>query len=81
VKDMNMMRFFLHAMKIFIIFIICTLSFYFALIWIHKEYENYNRYDQPEGNAIKVNSYRDETKNDFASDILDRLKLFLKLSE
>lgn len=78
---MNMMRFFLHAMKIFIIFIICTLSFYFALIWIHKEYENYNRYDQPEGNAIKVNSYRDETKNDFASDILDRLKLFLKLSE
>ncbi len=77
---MNIFRFFFHAVKIFIIFIICTLSFYFAFIWIHKEYENYNRYDQPEGNAIKVNTY-EERKNDFASDIIDRLMLFLKLSE
>jgi len=77
---MNIIRFFLQAIKMLVIFIVCTLSFYFAFIWIHKEYENYNRYDQPEGNAIKVNSY-EETKNDFASDIIDRLKLFLKMSE
>lgn len=76
---MSLFRLFWHTVKIFIIFMICTLFFYFGLIWINQEYENYNRYNQPEGNAIKVSS-TDETDVSNWS-IIDRIKLFLQLSE
>lgn len=58
---------------------ICTLFFYFGLMWINEEYENYNRYDQPKGNAIKVNTPNES--NDTSSTLVDRIKLFLKFSQ
>lgn len=48
--------------KVFILFTGCTLFFYYALLWVSEEYRNYDRYDEPEGNAVKVMSdYGDES--------------------
>lgn len=44
----------LHTIKVFIIFTGCTILFYLGIMWVHQEYQNYHRYDAPEGNAIKV---------------------------
>ncbi len=59
--------------KVFVIFVACTFLFYFGLRMMHKEYEQYHRYDPPEGPAIKVFSTE---KN-----LLDRLNLFFRLGE
>lgn len=75
---MSIFRIVLHTIKIFIIFTICTLFFYFGLIWINEEYENYNRYNQPEGNALKVNTPNEANE---PTTLLERVKLFLKLSQ
>lgn len=64
----------LDTMKVFIIFIACTFLFYFGLRVMHKEYEQYHRYDSPEGPAVKVfNADNDK--------FLDRLNLFFRLGE
>ena len=42
------------TIKVFILFTGCTILFYYGMMWINKEYENYHRYDQPDGAAIKV---------------------------
>lgn len=76
---MTMFRALIHMLKIFIIFTICTLLFYIGLVWINQEYENYNRYHQPEGNAIKVNSPHKTNEQTFT--IIDRLKVFFQLAE
>lgn len=44
--------------------------FYFGLRAMHEEYEQYHRYDEPEGPAIKVFS-EDER-------LIDRFYLFFK---
>lgn len=49
-----MKRVVLDSVKIFIIFIICTCLFYLGLRVMHNEYEQFHRYDQPEGPAVKV---------------------------
>lgn len=79
VKDMKLMHFFLQTIKIFIIFTICMSLFYFGLLWINEEYENYNRYNQPEGNAIKVSSTTEFEEP--SQSIIERFILFLKISE
>ncbi len=64
------------TLKIFIIFIACTLLFYFGLRAIHAEYQEFHRYDPPEGKAVKVvNS--GEQKQDW----IDRFSIFLRLGE
>lgn len=57
--------------KIIIIFIGCTCLFYFGLRAMHLEYEQFHRYDQPEGPAVKVFSEEDR--------LIDRLHLFFRL--
>lgn len=42
------------ALKVFIIFTLCTCLFYFGLKVMHSEYEQIHRYDSPEGPAVKV---------------------------
>jgi len=42
------------ALKVFIIFTLCTFLFYFGLKVMHREYEEIHRYDSPEGPAVKV---------------------------
>lgn len=59
--------------KVFVIFIACTFLFYYGLREMHSEYEQYHRYDQPEGVAVKV--FNGEQS------IIDRLNLFFRLGE
>ncbi|MBT2754839.1 YqzK family protein [Mesobacillus foraminis] len=62
----------LHAFKVFILFTGCTILFYYGIMWVNEEYQNYHRYDEPEGAAIKVSA---QTSEDEPS-MLDRLILF-----
>ncbi len=49
-----MLSFIWKMCKVIVIFIGCTCLFYFGLRAIHHEYEQYHRYDQPDGPAVKV---------------------------
>ncbi len=40
--------------KVFLLFIGCTILFYYGILWIHDQYENFHRYDEPMGKAMKV---------------------------
>lgn len=44
----------LHTAKVLILFVSFTVLFYIGMIWLNQEYENYHRYDEPKGAAIKV---------------------------
>lgn len=59
--------------KVFIIFIVCTCLFYFGLRMMHAEYEQYHRYDTPDGPAVKVFNTEDS--------FIQRLNLFFRLGE
>ncbi len=62
----------LQVIKVFIIFTGCTILFYYGIMWVNEEYQNYHRYDKPEGAAMKVsNDVKEES-----SHLLDRLMLF-----
>ncbi|WP_418119614.1 YqzK family protein [Bacillus velezensis] len=39
------------TIKVFILFTGFTALFYYAMIWVNSEYENYHRYDKPEGST------------------------------
>jgi hypothetical protein len=58
--------------KVFIIFTGCTILFYYGIIWVNQEYQDYHRYDEPEGTAIKVSTL--EGSDDLS--FMDRLILF-----
>ncbi|PLS01646.1 YqzK family protein [Neobacillus cucumis] len=62
----------LQTLKVFIIFTGCTILFYYGIMWVSEEYQNYHRYDEPEGTALKVSS----TVKENSSSIIDRLMLF-----
>ncbi|CQR46748.1 hypothetical protein BN1058_01022 [Paraliobacillus sp. PM-2] len=62
------------VIKLFFLFILCTSLFYFGLQAIHQEYEDYHRYDAPEGNAVKVNQQTDYQW-------IDRISIFFRLGE
>ncbi len=47
-----------NVIKVTILFITCTILFYFAIQWIHSEYENMHRYDRPEGSMLKVDTHQ-----------------------
>ncbi|TMW73683.1 YqzK family protein [Alteribacter natronophilus] len=60
---------------VFVLFMGCTLFFYYGILWVSDEYENYHRYDEPEGKAVKVIQPAGERVYDPVS-VKDRLKLF-----
>lgn len=62
----------LHSLKIFVFFTGCTILFYYGIMWVNEEYQNYHRYDEPEGAAIKVSGGDSAEKGG----MLDRLILF-----
>lgn len=68
-----MRRMILDTTKVFVIFIVCTFLFYFGLRVMHSEYEQYHRYDTPEGPAVKVFNAEES--------FIDRLNLFFRLGE
>ncbi|MFX3623878.1 MAG: YqzK family protein [Ectobacillus sp.] len=41
------------VVKVFLLFTGCTIMFYFAILWIHEEYQNYQRYEKPQGEAVE----------------------------
>lgn len=62
----------LQTLKVFILFTGCTILFYYGIMWMNEEYQNYHRYDEPEGSAIKVsNAVKEDSSSWF-----DRLLLF-----
>ncbi|MEH7354059.1 YqzK family protein [Neobacillus drentensis] len=62
----------LQTLKVFILFTGCTILFYYGIMWVSEEYQNYHRYDEPEGAALKVSN----AVNEESSSWLDRLMLF-----
>lgn len=60
------------TIRVFLLFAACTILFYYGMIWISQEYENYHRYDEPEGTAIKVIQQDGEQQGSWFS----RLMLF-----
>ncbi|MFC3882799.1 YqzK family protein [Bacillus songklensis] len=42
------------TLKVFVLFTGFTLLFYYGMIWVHQEYQQYQRYDEPQGSAVKV---------------------------
>lgn len=62
----------LQTLKVFIIFTACTILFYYGIMWVSEEYQNYHRYDQPEGTALKVSNGVNQKDNS----IIDRLVFF-----
>ncbi|KAA0550349.1 DUF4227 family protein [Bacillus sp. BGMRC 2118] len=67
----------LNTLKVFLLFTGCTIMFYYGLMWINQEYQNYHRYDEPKGSAIKVTASVTEQE----STLIDRLLLFYKSGE
>lgn len=65
------------TIKVFILFTGCTLLFYFGMMWLNQEYENYHRYDRPGNGAIEVTKSVSEKDNT----MIDRLMLFYRLGE
>jgi hypothetical protein len=66
----------LQMLKVFLLFTGCTILFYYSIVWINQEYENYHRYDEPEGSAVKVS-----TLEQHRSDWLERLLFFYRDGE
>ena len=62
----------LQTIKVFIIFTGCTILFYYGIMWVNEEYQDYHRYDKPEGAAVKVSNAAEGEP----SPLLDRLMLF-----
>jgi hypothetical protein len=60
------------TLKVFIIFTGCTILFYYGIMWVSEEYQNYHRYDEPQGSAVKVSNGLDEKD----SSLLDRVIFF-----
>ncbi|WP_164668705.1 YqzK family protein [Virgibacillus doumboii] len=61
------------TVKVFVIFVACTALFYFGLRAMHAEYEQFHRYDPPEGPSVKVFNPEES--------FFDRLNLFFRLGE
>ncbi|WP_110111219.1 YqzK family protein [Bacillus sp. CGMCC 1.16541] len=63
--------------KVFVLFTGFTVLFYYGMIWVHKEYESYQRYDEPKGAAIKVMSMHVDEEQTW----LQRLLMFYQTGE
>jgi hypothetical protein len=67
-----------NTLKVFLAFTCCTVLFYYGLIWINQEYEDYHRYDEPEGKAVKVfQPFEEENQRKW----FERLELFYDIGE
>lgn len=66
------------TLKVFVMFVGCTVLFYFCFLWIDREYENYHKYDEPGGHAVKV---YDNAETEKTSGWIERLMLFYETGE
>ncbi|UOQ47525.1 YqzK family protein [Gracilibacillus caseinilyticus] len=65
----------MEMMKFFVIFVLCTMLFYYVIKALHHEYEDLHRYEYPQGDAVKVFQPQEET------DVWERLSIFFRLGE
>ncbi|MBP2240750.1 arginine exporter protein ArgO [Cytobacillus eiseniae] len=63
----------LQTIKVFVLFTGCTILFYYGIMWLNEEYQDYHRYEEPQGTAVKVSS---SGTSDGSANWLDRLILF-----
>ncbi len=70
----SIIKLFVETIKFFIIFILCTVLFYYVIKAVHSEYEKLDRYEYPQGNAVKV--FQQE-----GPDPWERLSIFFRLGE
>ncbi|WP_018931625.1 DUF4227 family protein [Gracilibacillus lacisalsi] len=70
----SIVKIFFEMMKFFIIFVLCTILFYYVIKALHQEYEKLDRYEYPQGNAVKV--FQQEEP-----DVWERLSIFFRLGE
>ncbi|SFL83831.1 Protein of unknown function [Gracilibacillus orientalis] len=70
----SIIKVFFEMMKFFIIFVLCTILFYYVIKALHQEYEKLDRYEYPQGNAVKVLQQEE-------SDVWERLSIFFRLGE
>lgn len=66
-----------NMLKVFLLFVGCTLLFYYSIVWISQEYENFHRYDEPKGRAMKVVKMEEESN----VSLLDRLLFYYYFGE
>ncbi|MBS4199564.1 YqzK family protein [Bacillus sp. FJAT-49732] len=73
----NMLKVFFGTLRLLLLFAGCTILFYYGIMWVNQEYENYRRYDEPEGTAVKAfQSFGNEDNGWFS-----RLLLFYQNGE
>ncbi|ASV69126.1 YqzK family protein [Cytobacillus sp. FSL W7-1323] len=60
------------TIKVFVLFTGSTILFYYGIMWLNEEYQDYHRYDEPSGAAVKVAASANATDSSW----LDRLILF-----
>ncbi|KAB7708854.1 DUF4227 family protein [Bacillus aerolatus] len=58
--------------KVFILFTSCTVLFYSGILWVQHEYDKKRRYEEPEGEAMKVGLQLEGSRDQW----LERLLLF-----
>ncbi|MCM3760342.1 YqzK family protein [Alkalihalobacillus oceani] len=68
----------IQTLKVFLLFMGCTLLFYYGILWVSQEYESYHRYDEPKGKAIKVFHMENGSGS---SSWIERLLLFYQEGE
>nr|WP_089738446.1 DUF4227 family protein [Gracilibacillus ureilyticus] len=68
-------RVFYEMLKVFIVFVLCTFLFYYVIKALHQEYEKLDRYETPQGSAVKVFQQEENTG------MWERLNIFFRLGE
>lgn len=66
------------TIRVFLLFMGCTLLFYYGILWVSQEYQSYHRYDEPKGRAIKVVQMNEQQQQD---GFLNRLMFFYQFGE
>lgn len=69
----SILIFLLQTIKLFGLFLLFSLIFYFAINWFNEEYQGMKKYDEPTGDAVKVFA---PVTDDSESNYVDRLLLF-----
>lgn len=65
-KMREYMRTTLRVWKILMFFIVLTATFYFGLTWMDRYQENFHRYDEPGGGAVKVSRQQTADGREYA---------------
>lgn len=74
---MNFLSLLWNTIKVFLLFVTCTLLFYYGILWVSNEYDSYHRYDEPKGRAVKVVQMEDDIDQHW----LDRLLFYYHYGE